>query len=195
MIVLDRPRIEDLAHKAAKVAHTVLGLDDEYSIVLYEKPEMPCDAYFNTYQNEIQINLSQIKPFPEEAFCNIDGNPSDNHQLPDEDARLHLKICFLVFHEMRHLYQKKVVNVFSINERMGEHFIPPLESDKKAALWLEEMKEGCTIPPETRDVELDADAFAYYLTNRYPVERPMAQTSRRIGAMKRKYNKVPILEM
>ena len=49
MIVLDRPRIEDLAHKAAKVAHTVLGLDDKYSIVLYEKPEMPCDAYFNTY--------------------------------------------------------------------------------------------------------------------------------------------------
>ena len=29
MTVLDRPRIEDLAQKAAKVAHTVLGLEDE----------------------------------------------------------------------------------------------------------------------------------------------------------------------
>ena len=195
MIMQDRAQIEDLAYRAAKVAYTVLGLDDEYSVVLYEKPDMPNDAYFNTYKNEIQINLSQLKPFPENAFSDIDDSSSDNHQFPSEDERLHLKICFLVFHEMRHMYQKKVINVYSINEKMGGHVIPPLESDNKAALWLEEMKEGCTIPPEARDVEADADAFAYYLTNRYPVERPMAQTNRRIGAMKRKYNKVQIPEV
>ena len=191
---MDNEQIGKLAERAAKVAHMILGLEDEYSVILYEKPEMPGDAYFNTYQNEIQINLSQLKPFPEEAFCDIDGNSSEDHQIPDEDARLHLKICFLVFHEMRHMYQKKVINVYSINKRMGGHVIPPLESDKKAALWLEEMKDGCTIPSDKRDVEADADAFAYYLTNRYPTERPMALTNRRIGAMKRKYNKFSILE-
>ena len=66
----------------------------------------------------------------------------------------------------------------------------PLESDKKCELWLKEMQED----GEDQDIEGDSDDFAYYLTNRYPVELPMTRTNRRLGVMKRKYDKVEITE-
>ena len=48
---------------------------------------------------------------------------------------------------------------------------------------------------EQPDIEADANDFAYYLSNRYPIQLPMQRTSRRLGAMKRKYDKVEIPEV
>ena len=45
---------------------------------------------------------------------------------------------------------------------------------------------------DKQDIEADANDFAYYLSNRYPIRLPMLRTSRRLGAFKRKYDKVEI---
>ena len=181
--MLDRNQIEKAAGKAGEVAYSILGLECGYSIRLIDDRNNPLDAQLDTSKLEIQINLSKLEPFPPE----IAGTE-------DEDYRHHLKICYLVFHEMRHIYQIQAVNVYTINEQLGSHMLQPLESDKKAALWLKEMKDS-SIPPESSDTEADANAFAYYLTNRYPIPLKMAQTNQRIGVMKRKYNKIPIPEI
>jgi hypothetical protein len=76
----------------------------------------------------------------------------------DENYRHMMKIFFLVYHEMRHLYQKRAVNVYLINQRLGGSVLRPLESDKKCALWLSEMQA----PGPNQDIEEDADDFAYY---------------------------------
>ena len=65
---------------------------------------------------------------------------------------------------------------------------PQPESDKKCELWLKEMQA----PGPDQDIEADANDFAYYLTNRYPISLPMQRTNRRLGMMKRKYDKVEI---
>jgi len=189
--MLDRDRIENEARKAAVVAHTVLGLSHEYSVILIDDPSVPEDARFDTTKNEIQINLDRLKPFSVDEAGTGRIDLSEEDKLIDENYRHLLKICYLVFHEMRHLYQKEAVLIYTINKKLGGHSLPPLESDKKAALWLEEMKDE-NIPPEEQDIEADANDFAYYLTNRYPIQLPMARTNKRIGAMKRKYDKIPI---
>ena len=113
---------------------------------------------------------------------------TEEDQTLDENYRHMMKVYSLVYHEMRHLYQKQAVNIYAINKKLGGKTLPQPESDKKCALWLSEMKD----PGPNQDIEADADDFAYYLTNRYPVKLTMARTSRRLGAMKRKYDKVEI---
>ena len=76
-----------------------------------------------------------------------------------------------------------------INKSLGGgRTVPALESDKKCALWLNEMRS----PAPNQDIEEDAEDFAYYLSNRYPIQLPMQRTNRRIAAMKRKYDKIEI---
>ena len=183
--MLTNEQIKAHAEKAAVVAHSVLGLSRPYTVVLINEPEITEDARFDTTKNEIQINLSLLQPFPKEVVP-IDDEDAD--PLIAENFRHWLKVCYLVFHEMRHMYQKEAVHIYSVNQIMGGHSIPPLESDKKCALWLKEM-QGEGRGPE---VEADADDFAYYLTCRYPMTIPMAKTNRRLGAMKRKYDKVQL---
>ena len=101
-----------------------------------------------------------------------------------------MKIFFLVYHEMRHIYQKRAVKVYQINQSLGEKVVPLLESDKKCALWLREMQSS----GPSREIEEDADDFACYLTNRYPAQLTMLKTNRRLAAIKRKYDKVEIKE-
>ena len=192
--MLNKKQIEKAAKKAGEVAYSVLGLECKYTIVLINDPEVPEDARLDTTKNEIQINLAQLEPFSPEAAGIAGKNLSDEAKLCDEDYRHFLKICYLVFHEMRHIYQKEAATVYMINKMLGSHSIPPLEPDKKAAQWLDEMMADNNTPPGSRDTEADANDFAYYLTNRYPLQLRTAQTNRRIGAMKRKYDKIPIPE-
>ena len=166
------------------MAYTVLGLDCEYSVTLIDDPSIIEDGLFDTKDNSIMLNLAQLNPFPPGTFGN-----EDNSAL-DEDFRLVMKICYIIYHEMRHLYQKRAVEIYTINKMMGGKMLKPLESDKKCELWLMEIQE----PGENTDIEEDSDDFAYYLTNRYPIKLPMMRTNRRLGAMKRKYNKVEIPE-
>lgn len=181
--MLNRNQIKKAARKAGMVAYAILGLECDYSIRLIDDQNNPLDAQLDTSKIEIQINLAKLEPFPPE----IAGTE-------DEDYRHLLKICYLVFHEMRHIYQIQAVNVYIINKRLGSHMLRPLESDKKAVLWLKEMKDS-RIPPESSDTETDANAFAYYLTNRYPISLKMAQTNKRIGIMKRKYDRIPLQDL
>ena len=45
---------------------------------------------------------------------------------------------------------------------------------------------------ENKDMEEDAEAFAFYLLHRFPLDEPPGYTNRRIGALKRKYDGVKI---
>lgn len=183
--MLNKDQIEDAAKKAAYVAYEVLGLDCKYEVALMEDPTIIEDALLDTTQHRILLNLSLLKPFPVGSAGYDGGDP-----LVDENYRHLLKICYLIFHEMRHLYQKRAVEAYFINEALGGKIAPQRESSKKCKQWLEEMQ---TPAADNSDIEADADSFAYYLTNRYPIEIPyMVEKSRRLSAMKRKYDKIPL---
>ena len=188
--MLDNDRIRATAEKAAKVAYTVLGLDCPYSVAFINEPDIPEDARLDTQGNIIEINLAKLEPFPTEVMVGVPEQMTEEERRVDEDYRHIMKICSLVFHEMRHLYQKQAVNGYLINKATGGRMAPQPESDKKCALWLSEMQA----PGPDQDMEEDANDFAYYLTNRYPAKLPMQRTNRRLGAMKRKYDKVEIPE-
>ena len=182
-------RIELIAKKASAVAYTVLGLDCDYSVSLIDDPSIIEDGLFNTKDNIIMLNLAQLEPFlPGATIVEIED------PALDEAFRLVMKICYIVFYEMRHLYQKRAVKIYTLNKMMGSKMIKLLESDRKCELWIEGMQiaEKNADIDEEPDIEEDCDDFAYYLTNRYPIELPMTRTNRRLGAMKRKYDKVEI---
>ena len=187
--MLDNDRIKAAADKAAKVAYTVLGLDCPYSVALINDLSIPEDARLDTQRNEIQLNLALLEPFSTDVMPSGELKTEEDKRV-DEDYRHLMKVYSLVYHEMHHLYQKQAVNAYLINKKLGGRMAPHLESDKKCELWLKEMKA----PGPDQDIEDDANDFAYYLTNRFPANLPLQRTNRRIGAMKRKYDKVAIPE-
>ena len=186
--MLDNDRIKAAAEKAARVAYTVLGLDCPYSVAFINDPDISEDARLDTQKNEVQLNLTLLEPFSTDVMPSHELKTEEDRQL-DEDYRHMMKVYSLVYHEMRHLYQKQAVNAYLINKKLGRT-TPALENDKKCALWLKEMQE----PGPNQDIEKDANDFAYYLTNRFPANLPLQRTNKRIGAMKRKYDKVEIPE-
>lgn len=192
--MLDNVRIENCAKKAAYIAHMVLGLNCPYSVTLINDPALDVDGRLDTHENVIQFNLALLKPFPPDAFFGSCEEFSEEEQRIDEDYRHMLKVCSVVYHEMRHLYQKMAVKAYTINKRLGSRMVPQLESDKKCELWLKEMQSDVTVDNE-QDIETDTNDFAYYLSNCYPNYLPMMRTSRRLGAFKRKYDKVEIPEV
>ena len=186
--MLDINKIEVCARKAARVAYAVLDLDCPYSVAFIDVPDIEEDALLDTEKNEVLINLALLEPFSTDVMPSPELRTEED-RIVDENYRHMMKIFSLVYHEMRHLYQKQVVNAYCINKMLGGgRTIPQPESDKKCALWLEEMKD----PGPDQDIEEDANDFAYYLTNRFPMQLPMLRTSRRLAAMKRKYDKVEI---
>ena len=183
--MLDKKQILATAEKAAASAYRVLGLDCPYSVTLIDNPSITEDALLDTQKNEIQINIALLEPFSPEVMPTRLLNTEEDREI-DENYRHIMKINYLAFHEMRHLYQIKTVGIYLINQSMGGKVIHQPESDKKCKLWLEWLKTG------GGEVEEDANDFAYYLTNRYPASLPMLTKSRRLAAIKRKYDKVPI---
>lgn len=68
------------------------------------------------------------------------------------------------------------------------------ESDKTCALWEQELASYTLGEGEGTDIEADAEAFAWYLLHRYPVQIEIKRSCRRISVLKRKYDKVEIAE-
>ena len=188
--MLNEKQILRIATTAADVAaalfaesNPLLGPDYlKYSVDLINDPSFPEDALFNTQESKVLINLAQLQPFPPEF-----GGDSD-------DVRLAFKVIFLAYHEMRHAYQRKALEVYTLNQMMGGGF-PLLESKKKCELWLKEMAPAATNTNAASDCEQDADAFAWYLLSRSPVEMPLVKTNRHIGIMKRKYDKFEVPDL
>ena len=185
----DKDRIELWAKKAAFVAYSVLGLDCNYSVLLIDDPSVNEDGRLNPSTHEIQLNLAKLKPFPPQEEEQKTIHTEEERQL-DETYRLLMKTCYVIFHEMRHLYQLQAVRIYELKRMMGGNTMKLLESAKKCELWMSEMQSDS--PMETTDIEADANDFAYYLTNRFPIKLEMLKTNRRIGVFKRKYDKVII---
>lgn len=189
--MLDNARIKIYAEKAAYISHTVLGLECPYAIALINDPTLTVDGQLDTKENVIQLNLAKLKPFATDVIVRQSEEMSEEYRRLDEDYRHMLKVCFVVFHEMRHLYQKMAVQAYTTNKMLGGRLAPQPESDKKCEMWLKEMQSN-VMGDDKQDIETDANDFAYYLSNRYPIRLPMLRTSRRLGAFKRKYDKVEI---
>ena len=101
-------------------------------------------------------------------------------------------MSFITYHEVRHLYQVWAVHVYTVNKLYGGTIAKLPESKKKCELWAEELASYQLDELREWDIEADADAFAYYLLHRYPLCTEMPITDRRLGALKRKYNKIEI---
>ena len=179
--------IECWARKAADIAYRLLGLRGTYSIVQIDEPSIEEDGRLNTQTNTIELNLALLCPFPPESTGSRQFQ-NEYERLRDENYRAALKVCYVVFHEMRHLYQVQVVQAYNANQMLGSKLVPQPENDKKCMLWKAEL--SCV--PSDGEIETDANEFAYYLTNRYPVKIPMMRTSRRIGAFKRRYDRITL---
>ena len=116
--MLDNDRIKAAADKAAKVAYTVLGLDCPYSVALINDLSIPEDARLDTQRNEIQLNLALLEPFSTDVMPSGELKTEEDKRV-DEDYRHLMKVYSLVYHEMRHLYQKQAVNAYLINKKLG----------------------------------------------------------------------------
>ena len=194
--MIDKDVLLRVIRKSADVAAQFQGIDVPYSVSLIDDPSFEQDGLFGTGNNEIVINLATLKPYPLSSIPLKSENPTDEEIKENENLRYALKATFIVFHEMRHLYQKCAVTAYAINRMMAGREIHLLESDKKCSLWESEMKAYTLGEGNDTDLEADAEAFAEYLIHRYPVKIKMTQTSKRMGALKRKYDKVaiPVIE-
>ena len=179
--MLTEEKILQIAKQSADVAAHVLCLTDyDYSVELISNPELIEDGIFLTETNTVQINLAQLQPF-------TNAELAIKNCKKESDLPMILKIVYLTFHEMRHFYQKKAVEAYAVNQMMAGKMIPQPESDRKCELWLREMKG---VSSEDTDIEADSDAFAVYLLHRYPMKLEWTGTNRRIGYIRRKYDKV-----
>ena len=109
--MLTPERITTVAKNAAHVAYTVLGLDCPYSVQIIDRRELPFDCLLRDRDNTIQLNLSHLEPFSQSVMPASDLKTEEDYEL-DENYRHTMKICSVVFHEMRHLYKKRAVEIY-----------------------------------------------------------------------------------
>ena len=190
--MLSPTQIEHIAKKAAAFAARVLTLDYDYTIELINDPTIIEDGLFDPQTRTIKLNLAQLRPFSTANFVDRNDMPPEESLTPEQSEQwgLVLKICSVTFHEMRHMYQVMESRAYAINSMYGSKIAPQHESNQKCAKWVEELKDYTLASCAGTDIEEDADDFAYYLSNRYPVVNEILETNRRIGAFKRKYDKV-----
>ena len=189
--MLDEQKLQKVAEKAARTAVNLLSMEKKYTVKLINDPEIIQDALFGTQENEILINLAMLKPFPQSALP-LSPNATEEEIEKNTDIRIILMVCYLTFHEIRHLYQKWAVEMYLINRLMGSKSFHQPESDKKSALRESELKAYELGDGKSWDIEEDADAFAAYLLHRYPAKMDLGKTDRRMGVLKRKYDKIEI---
>lgn len=123
--MLSPEKIATVARNAAHVAYTVLGLDCPYSITFINKPELAFDGLLSNQENVIQLNLAHLKPFSTAVMPTGKLKTEEEYEL-DENYRHAMKIYSVVFHEMRHLYQKRAVEIYHLNPSWGR---------KASSLW------------------------------------------------------------
>ena len=194
--MIDQNLLEKVVTRSAKVAALFLGIDVTYSVRIINDPSFVQDGLFGADGNEICLNLARLEPYPQSSLPLQSDSPTEEEIKENEDIRYALRATYIVFHEMRHLYQKRAVEAYAINRMLGGgRTIRPLENDKKCALWEQELKEYKLGSAGDTDIEADAETFATYLIHRYPVKIEMKQSSRRMGAMKRKYDRREIPDL
>ena len=66
----------------------------------------------------IYLNLSKLTPFSTDVIPSGSLSTPEEKDL-DENYRHLMKICTVVYHEMRHLYQRRAVELYMINQFTG----------------------------------------------------------------------------
>lgn len=217
--MLNRTQIEHIAVTASQTAYHILGLECEYSIELFEDPNTNDDGRMDMLDNVVMLNLAVLKPhrmyddFDESAkkllseYAAAKGLTPEQKTLCQENFDHAMYVQFVVYHEMRHLYQVEVLRNYMFNNFFGEKSEPQPESDRTCELWLREMwnygeeeprcdRGNATNAPAveqpTLDIEADADAFAIYLLQRTYRAHGGSTTNHKITKMKRRYNRIPL---
>ena len=189
--MLSEEQIKKVAEGAASTAASLLSLGRKYTIAVINDPSYIQDGLFGSESNEIIINLATLEPYPQSSYP-LKENATAEQIQTNEEIRYALKVCFITFHEIRHLYQKWAVEVYTLNRMLGAKSFPQPESDKKSELWKQELATYQLGDGLEWDIEEDAETFARYMIHRYPVKIEMRGTSRRMGVMKRRYDRVEI---
>jgi len=217
--MLNRTQIEHFTVTAAQTAYHILGLDCGYSIELIEDPNTNDDGRMDMLDNVVMLNLAVLKPHrlyddSDESverllseFAAANGLTPEQKDLCQENFDHALYVQFVVYHEMRHLYQVEVLRNYMFNSFFGEDSEPQPESDRTCERWLREMRNyeedeprsNCSnstnspaVEQPTLDIEADADAFAIYLLQRTYSANRGSTTNRRIAKMKRRYDRIPL---
>lgn len=176
--MLSTTEILKIAEETAEFTRKLLGLQDKkYTISIVDKPEIDSDGYFKITTNEIFINIPHLSKF------------ANRFEDPNENQRIRNEIQSIVFHELRHNYQTVTVNKYILNKQYGYTVIKMTESKEKCEKWLKDMQTYDLDTSQDTEIELDAGAFETYMLHRYPETKSMKYTDRRIGVMKRKYDK------
>lgn len=166
---------------AVYVADSILGIRSPYDTKYVFNKYIQCDFYTKVYKNgmaEIVINEALIKPWNVENLLGLSSFDASENKQKDEEAKKYfddinfgsvLSICYGVFHEMRHIYQKDTVYANKNNR-----FAPRIhESPETCALWAKDIEtHTANIEDIEKDNALNKDArlFAGYLVSRFLLE-------------------------
>ena len=179
--MIDNTVIEKCAKDAARIADAILELGWDYTIILINDPHNPSVGTLDLVTDEIAINLAVLKPYPVETLSHLCDVPEDA-----EDFALLLKVYFVVYHEMRHLYQKLALELYAYYKT--DTSVELLESPETCERWLAAINHQNV----KSEAEVDADCFAAYLIARFPIQKQIKGSDERTAEFKRRYDKIEI---
>ena len=170
----DHDFIARWVESAMYVADTVLGLKSYMTTEYISNTSLPFDGICQASEGGLStliINEPMITPMPVEMI----GTQESYAALPKaEKAAVDkmlfiMKICYIVFHEMRHVYQRDVVHAFTANPAGRK--MP--ESAETCGLWKSELDKCTALESRSEVLEQDAEDFACYMISRYPESMPV----------------------
>lgn len=174
--------IKEQCIKAAGIAARVLGISTPYRITFdggtTNTPVLGREV-------EIHVDLSALPPVSPLAL--FDG-------LVDGDVGGELcSALFETYRQMRFLYQREVLTNYYRNLVAGWQAYRQRESNATCEEWDRDLN-GYHVKEAESPCEQDATAFAYYMLHRYPVQFRIKKSGKRLGQMRRRYNRVKIPE-
>lgn len=146
MLSFDQMRF--IAGKSAAAAASVLGLQElqktssfSYSVLIIHDPSAPA-SQLHAEDHVIELNTAVLTPFPK-TLVPLPPDAADVEQESNRQLRLALKVSYLVYREMRHLYQKLAVEIYTTNKLMNwdTYTLPMLESEAVCEAWRRDFLE------------------------------------------------------
>lgn len=167
-MLLKHVEFEIWVEAALYVSLKVLGMEHMYNMIDVEyshDPNTKFDALWRRTVigcDSIIINKSIIIPFPISAFYDMNcvlGASEEGKRHMVKFAYI-MKICYLVYHEVRHIYQACAAD---------PHHTSIDEPERTRKAWAKAMN-SCKNDINNRSLilEKDADDFAFYLSSRFP---------------------------
>ena len=166
--MLDHKFVIKWVESAMYVADSVLGLTSLYDSTYVSDENVPCDFYTQVFKNGCTMlvaNEAMIKPWDLQKLFQ---STKVEKFLNNTDFGSILAICFGVFHEMRHIYQKDIIEA-----SRGGKYAPRIGvSPETCAIWTNNLKKYPSLDniDSHNVINQDARLFAGYLVSRFLLE-------------------------